>query len=152
MRLVIRAYGRPAPQGSKERGGAGQLLESSRYLPAWHQAVKIAAFEAYRSAAIPPSALPLWKARVPLYVERMHFYVTPEQCCAADTDEPVGEPDLDKLLRAVMDSLGGARRRGTARLFADDSQIKRVRDLEKFRATPEEPAGVIVAVSDVRGE
>lgn len=150
MTLVIRAYGRPAPQGSKEQGGAGQLLEASKYLPAWHQAVKVATFEAYRAAGVSPVELPYFQPRTRVVIQRMHFYVTPAQCRAELTDEPLGEPDLDKFLRAVLDSLGGARRRQTARLYADDSQVQGVRDLWKYRATPEQPAGVEIIVSDGR--
>ena len=33
--LRVTVAGRPAPQGSKRLGGAGQLREQSAYLPAW---------------------------------------------------------------------------------------------------------------------
>lgn len=149
MRLRIRVHGRPAPQGSKETGGAGQLLESSVYLPAWRAQVKIAAYEAYAAAGVDPLALPLIGRGVRVVIERLWFFVTPEQCRAEGTDEPVGPPDLDKLLRATFDPLGGGRRK-TARLFADDSQVTGVRDLWKFRATADEPPGAIIIVSDGR--
>jgi hypothetical protein len=143
--LAIRAYGRPAPQGSKEQGGAGQLLESSTYLPAWRQAVKVAAFEAYRRYGIPPEQLPLIPAGRAVVIERLHFYVYPEQCRAEGTDEPLGAPDLDKLLRATLDPLGGGKSR-TARVFADDSQVVGVRDLWKYRACAEHPPGAIILI------
>jgi hypothetical protein len=146
MILPIRVHGRPAPQGSKEQGGSGQLLESSIYLPAWRQAVKIAAFEAYRAHGIGPERLPLLpRARV-VVIERCWFFVLPEQCRAEDTDEPLGPPDLDKLLRATLDPLGGGRGK-TARLYADDSQVKGVRDLWKYRATAESPPGAVILIN-----
>lgn len=146
MILAIRAYGRPAPQGSKEQGGAGQLLESSIYLPAWRQAVKVAAFQAYRDHGIDPAALPLLPRGRVVVIERLWFFVTAEQCRAEDTDEPLGAPDVDKLLRATLDPLGGGRR-NTARLYADDSQVKGVRDLWKYRATAESPPGAVILVN-----
>lgn len=149
MRLRIRVHGRPAPQGSKSQGGAGQLLEQSIYLPAWRRAVVIAAYESYAAAGIGPGSLPLIPARLPAYVEMCTFIVLPEQCRAEGTDEPVGPPDVDKLLRSTLDALGGARRR-TARVYADDAQIVRCRDLGKVRATPDQPAGAIIIVSDGR--
>lgn len=138
MRLIIRVDGRPAPQGSKERGSAGQLLESSPYLLPWRQAVKVGAYRAYQAAGIPHSDLPLFPAGVPVEFERFVFLVRPEQCRALDTDEPVGPPDVDKLLRATLDALGGARK-GTARLYADDSQVKGIDGLRKERPVPGVP-------------
>lgn len=150
MRLTIYVYGRPAPQGSKEAGTGGALLESSPYLPAWRQAVKRGAFEAYAAAGIDPAALPLIPAGTPVIIERCEFYVTDEQCRAEGTDEPIGKPDIDKLLRSTLDALGGAEGKRSARLFADDSQVKRIRDLAKERAMPGGPTGALIIVSDGR--
>jgi Holliday junction resolvase RusA-like endonuclease len=148
VRLHIIVLGRPAPQGSKEQGGAGQLLESSAYLPAWREAVKLAAYEAYGAAGVDPETLPVFGAGVPVIVELCTFYVTPEQCCAAGTDEPIGTPDIDKLLRSTLDALGGRKRR-SARLFADDSQVVEIRRLSKQRQTvPGGKTGAYIIVSD----
>ena len=149
MRLTIYVFGRPAPQGSKERGSAGQLLESSPYLPAWRAAVKRAAFEAYARAGIRPEQLPLVPSGIPVVVERCTFYMGPDQCRCEGTDEPLGPPDVDKLLRATLDALGGGRRK-TARLFADDSQVKQVLDLGKERPAPGRPTGALIIISDGR--
>lgn len=132
MRLHIIVLGRPAPQGSKELGGAGQLLESSAYLPAWRSAIRMGAYEAYRDAKIRHETLPVFPAGVPVFVELCTFFVGPEQCRATGTDEPVGTPDIDKLLRSTLDALGG-QRRGSARLFADDSQVVSINNLSKTR-------------------
>lgn len=149
MRLTIYVYGRPAPQGSKDFGSAGQLLEQSPYLPAWRQAVKVATYTAYQSAGIRHTELPLIPWPDPVTIERCTFYVHDAQCRAADTDEPTGAPDVDKLLRATLDALGGARQ-GTARLFADDSQVTRITELSKQRPAPGRPSGALIIVSDRR--
>ena len=134
MRLVIRVDGRPAPQGSTERGPAGQLLESSPYLPAWRQAVRIATFRAYALAGIAPDRLPLFPRGRPVYFERCVFLVRDDQCRAEGTDEPTGDPDVDKLLRATLDALGGAKNfKRSAKLFADDSQVVAMDGLRKAR-------------------
>lgn len=135
MRLIIRVGGRPAPQGSKDLGSAGQLLEQSPYLPAWRQAVKVGTYRAYQAAGIRHERLPLFPRGVPVELERCVFIVRADQCRAAGTDEPTGEPDIDKLLRATLDALGGARK-GTARLFADDSQVVAIDGLRKVRPLP----------------
>lgn len=149
MRLTIAAIGRPAPQGSKQLGGAGQLLEQSAYLPAWRQAVKIAAYEEYRRRGIIPSSLPVFGPGVPVVIESLTFFVGPDQCRANGTDEPLGTPDIDKLLRAVLDALGGAKgNHSSARCFADDSQVVEIRGLRKVRATTQ--TGALIVITDGR--
>lgn len=144
MRIEITVVGRPAPQGSKRAGSAGQMIEQSSYLPAWKAAVKIGAYKAYAAAEIPQDFLPLFRAGVPVIIERCSFYVGHDQCRAEGTNQPTGAPDIDKLLRGLLDALGGGRR-DTARLFADDAQIVAVNHLTKqFSERP----GAIIVVSD----
>lgn len=135
VRLVIKVEGRPAPQGSKDLGSAGQLLEQSPYLPAWRRAVVIGTRRAYLLAGIPRERLPLFPAGVPVEIERCVFIVRHDQCRAEGTDEPIGKPDIDKLLRATLDALGGAQKE-SARLFADDSQVASIDGLRKARPLP----------------
>lgn len=148
MRLDIRIVGRPAPQGSKKTGGAGQLLESSAYLPAWRAACRIGAYKAYAEHNIGTDYLPVFPIGRPVYIHRMTFVVTSEQCRAGATDEPIGKPDIDKLLRSTLDALGGGRYR-TARLYDDDSQIVGINNLSKVRERrPGFPAGALITISD----
>lgn len=149
MRLTITVGGRPAPQGSKRLGGAGQLLEQSPYLVAWRQAVKVGAYRAYRQAGIGHEVLPLFGPGVPVVIEQCTFIVGPDQCRADGTDDPIGTPDIDKLLRSTLDALGG-QENGSARLFADDAQVVRISQMWKVRATPEYPPGAIIVVTDGR--
>ncbi|MET0915755.1 MAG: RusA family crossover junction endodeoxyribonuclease [Jiangellaceae bacterium] len=146
MRLTISVVGRPAPQGSKRTGGAGQLLEQSSFLPAWKQAIKIAAFRAYAEIGLTQPMLPLFRPGMPVTIERCAFYMGEDQCRAAGTNQPVGTPDLDKLLRGVLDALGGGRK-DTAQLYADDSQVVAIHGLTKQYATR---PGAIIVVSDGR--
>lgn len=148
MILRIAAFGRPAPQGSHNLGGAGQFLDASPYLAAWRQAVKVATYRAYEAAAVDFRALPLYPAGTPVVVESCVFYVADDQCRSAGRDETTGKPDIDKLLRAVLDALGGAP--GSARLFADDSQVVEIRDLRKTRRAPGERTGAMIVISDGR--
>lgn len=136
MRLVISVSGRPAPQGSKRGGSApGTMIEQSVYLPAWRQAVKTAAWRAYREAGIRPDQLPLFPLPQGVAFEVITFRVIRgEQCGAAGSDLPAGAPDIDKLLRSTLDALGGGRKE-TARLFQDDSQVLGIRCLQKVWAT-----------------
>lgn len=145
MRLHIRVTGRPAPQGSKGQGAHGQLLEASPYLPAWRTAVRTGVFEAYREGGVNPAALPLFPAPTAVHIEQCWFLLLPEQCRAEGTDRPTGTPDIDKLLRATLDALGGAHGK-TARVFADDSQVVRITNISKQYAA--RAPGAIIVISD----
>lgn len=147
MRLHLRVVGRPAPQGSKHLGGAGQLLEQSAYLPAWRAAVRIAAYRAYAETGLPADLLPLFPRLDAVHVEQMTFLLGHDQCRVNGSDEPIGTPDVDKLLRSTLDALGGARRQ-TARLFADDSQVARISNLSKQYARGMDKPGAIIVISN----
>lgn len=136
--------GRPAPQGSKRTGTGGAMLEQSSYLPAWKAAVKIGTYAAYAAAGLPDTMLPLFRAGVPVTIERCSFYLANDQCRTAGSNQPTGTPDIDKLLRGLLDALGGGRR-DTARLFADDSQVVAIHGLTKQYAAR---SGAIIVVSD----
>lgn len=140
--LAVRAFGRPAPQGSHELGANGHVMHSSNYLAGWRRQVEIAALTAYRDAGVAPGSLPVFRHGVPVYVHELTLIVTDEQCRAAGTDEPVGRPDVDKLLRATIDGLGDAR------MFLDDSQITKIYELSKVRPWADEPSGAIIVISD----
>lgn len=147
MRLHIEIVGRPAPQGSKKTGGAGQLLESSAYLPAWRAAIRIGAFKAYAAAGISPAALPVFPVDMPVMIERCMFWVTSQQCRADGISLPIGKPDIDKLLRSTLDALGGGRYK-TARLYDDDSQIVMINGLAKMRPIGTQRPGASIIISD----
>lgn len=147
MRLTINVSGRPAPQGSKEQGAYGQMLESSAYLPAWRTAVKIGAYKAYAQVELPSDVLPIFPRGVPVAITRCVFYVGHEQCRADGTEEPTGTPDIDKLLRSTLDALGG-KKTGSARLFADDSQIVAIDGLRKKRHGRDRGPGALIIITD----
>lgn len=103
--ITIRVFGRPGPQGSKRfmgvRGGRGVMVESSRAVKPWRDAVKAAAVEAMRGAA--PLDGPLWVSMV---------FTMPKPASAPKRRRtwPATKPDLSKLARSTEDALsdGGA--------------------------------------------
>lgn len=128
-RLVILVTGRPAPQGSKRTGAAGQMREQSAYLPAWRAAVKRAAYEAYRLRGVDRGELPLFRGSVAIKVT---FWL--------DHGRRIdGAPDLDKLLRSTWDSLT------QARVWEDDGRVIAA-FADKRPATAEVPAGAVIEV------
>lgn len=97
--------GVPAPQGSKRHVGGGRMIESSKKLKPWREAVRKVAAE---HAPDTPLDCAL---RV-----SMDFYL-PEPARSRFGKHPAGVPDLDKLARAVNDGItaGG--------LWTDDSRV-----------------------------
>lgn len=100
--------GRPAPQGSKNYLPNGRGRESSEYLPSWRADVR-AAFE---GRPVP------FDNTGPLFAELDFVLTRPKSEPANKHTRPhLGKPDVDKLVRAVLDALR------SAGVFRDDSQV-----------------------------
>ena len=111
MEITFDVIGRPAPQGSKKSIGNNRFVESSKFLPAWRKAVRVAAEEAVTAST--------W-ARVsgPVELEVMFYLDRPSSISKTKRPYPIVPPDVDKLLRGVQDSLSGV-------IYEDDAQIIR---------------------------
>lgn len=103
MRIVV--YGQPAPQGSKrfvglaKHSGRGIMIESSKAVKPWREAVKFAAMEARAGAPPLDEAL----------VVRMIFTVPkPKSASKTRTTYPAKKPDVSKLQRSTEDALTDA--------------------------------------------
>lgn len=132
-RLVISVTGRPAPQGSKQRGAAGQLLEQSPYLASWRAAVKRDTYRAYRAAGIAPDVLPLLRGPVGIAVT-----------FRLDTGQRIDSPpDIDKLLRATFDALSAAR------AWEDDGRVVQIERTSKRQTVTDEPTGADIEIWSV---
>lgn len=118
--------GTPAPQGSKRHVGGGRMIESSKTLKPWRDAVR-------RAAAEHAPEAPLDEA---LRVS-MDFYL-PKPRRTKFGKHPAGKPDADKLARAVNDALTDSG------LIADDSRIVALH-ARKHWAVDQEP-GVTITV------
>jgi crossover junction endodeoxyribonuclease RusA len=117
-------FGRPQPQGSKTpwlpryKGGAfvvgknGQpviaTMDSNKKLKPWRQELRRAALEANRAVVV-------LERDVPVCV-RLDFYLARPKSLPMRFERPTKKPDIDKLTRAVFDSLTGT-------IITDDSQI-----------------------------
>lgn len=109
--LVIIVAGRPAPQGSKRHVGGGVLIESSKHVKPWREAVRAAAQEADTGT---PDQRAAYELAVVFTLPRptSHYRTGRYANMLRDTapTEPAVTPDLDKLLRSTLDGLadGGA--------------------------------------------
>jgi Holliday junction resolvase RusA-like endonuclease len=108
MKIVV--YGQPAPQGSKRfvglRGGKGVMIESSKAVKPWREAVKHAALDVRADAPIDEAV-----------VVRMVFTVAKPKSAPKRRTWPCRKPDLSKLIRSTEDALTDAG------VWTDDARI-----------------------------
>lgn len=130
-RLEVFVEGVPAPQGSKRHVGGGRMIEMSKKLPAWRSAVEKALQEA-AGADFPAFQPPLrvWA----------HFYLPKPK--RSRYSGPYGPPDVDKLQRALGDSLQ------RAGIVADDSHITAWRADKAWSNRP----GARIIIENMEGE
>ena len=107
--ITIEVRGLPAPQGSKRHVGRGVMVESSKAVGPWREAVRA---ETQRHVSKPFGG--------PVRVDVTFFLPRPKghygsgrfagEIKKSAPLHPSGRPDLDKLLRALLDGLtaGGA--------------------------------------------
>ena len=137
-RYVIEVSGEPAPQGSKRYVGRGILLETSKKLKPWREAVRS------ETQRIIPSPLTGGVA-----VRITFRYARPKSHFGTGRNAGVLKdwarnalhtkaPDIDKTARSVLDGLteGGA--------FLDDSQVYRLALYKRFIKDGEKPGALIV--------
>ena len=123
MRIVVR--GIPAAQGSKRHVGGGRMVEMSRAVGPWREAVRAETQRAMNGDG--PMQGPL---RVNLL-----FTLPRPKSASRKVAYPAKRPDLDKLARAVLDGLtaGGA--------WADDGQVVTLVAHKRFPVGPAPGAG-----------
>lgn len=123
--------GRAAPQGSKRHVGRGVLIESSRDVGPWRERVALAARRAMNGRPLFDTAA--------LAVDIRFVMPRPASTPKHHTPAAIKRPDLDKLVRAVLDAL-------THTVFADDSLLIDLRARKRL-AEAGEPPGAQIAVT-----
>ncbi len=127
VRLTI--AGQPKPQGSKRHVGNGVMIEAAgQPLKVWRK--QIAAECKKQKTEIMTGPL---EVSVEFYLPR------PKSIKPQQRPEPIKPPDLDKLLRALLDGIGQA-----GNIWEDDSQVVKVRASKGYDDIY--PAGAIVTI------
>lgn len=130
MRIVVR--GIPAAQGSKRHVGGGRMVESSRAVGPWREAVRAEtqrALDGLRAGYDGPvSVILVFSLPRPASTPKKVRY-------------PAKRPDLDKLARSTLDGLteGGA--------WRDDSQVVRLLAYKQFAG--DEGVGCQIDIEEV---
>jgi len=127
--MEIRIYGDPAPQGSK-RVFNGRVVEAAgQKLKIWRKAIAAAC----QNLVTEEHSLLLGPVRV-----EVEFYLPrPASVTQKKRPLPIGPPDLDKLLRGLLDGIGQSEV-----IWGDDSQIVEI-SARKFYADDRETGAVI---------
>jgi crossover junction endodeoxyribonuclease RusA len=122
--MHIRVNGIPAPQGSKRHVGGGRMVESSRAVGPWREAVRAEtqlAIDQWASAGQCRGPQAAYETPVDVQIQfwlpRPRSHYGKRGLLPSAPERPGKRPDGDKLTRAVWDGLvaGGA--------IADDSLI-----------------------------
>jgi crossover junction endodeoxyribonuclease RusA len=132
MAFACYVPGKPAPQGSKRHVGGGRMIESSTELGPWRERVALAAHAAmgHREVYAGPMGVTL-------------DFVLPRPKSAPKRSTPAADkrPDIDKLVRAILDALTGV-------TIHDDAQVVRLYATKRVAEIGEGP-GVHVCVVPV---
>ena len=142
IRIVVR--GTPAPQGSKRHVGGGRMIEMSKAVGPWREAVRAETQDAMTQPMTGAISVDItFLLRRPQGHYRTGRYAS--QLHPAAPPVPAGRPDIDKLCRAVLDGLteGGA--------WKDDGQVAWLA-ARKIWADHLNPAGCVILVDDLEGE
>lgn len=126
-------HGEAKPQGSKRHVGGGRMVESSKGLPLWRNAVSAAAALALDQVEF---CEPMAGA---LCVEILFLRIRPKST-PKSVLYPVTAPDIDKLARAVLDACEGI-------LYLNDKQVVRLRAEKDFGSS----AKTHIAIHEVSG-
>ena len=127
--MEIRIYGDPAPQGSK-RVFNGRIVEASgNKLKVWRKAIAAAC----QNLVTEEHSLLLGPVRV-----EVEFYLPrPASVTIKKRALPIVPPDLDKLLRGLLDGIGQSEV-----IWGDDSQVVQI-EAVKLYADDTEPGATV---------
>jgi crossover junction endodeoxyribonuclease RusA len=118
--VIIVVRGTPAPQGSKRHVGGGRMIEQSRAVGPWREAVRACTQSQMEADSQETLTGPV---RVQI------IFWLPRPKSAKPGSRPAKRPDLDKLARSVLDGLtmGGA--------WLDDSQVVKLTAMKVYAVT-----------------
>lgn len=110
----MRVYGTPAPQGSKRHVGGGRLVEASRKVMPWREAI---VSEAQRLGYAGLRFDEPLVVRITFYLARPISHRGARGLRPSAPVWPAKVPDLDKLTRSTLDGLT------QAAVITDDSRV-----------------------------
>jgi Holliday junction resolvase RusA-like endonuclease len=130
--ITVTVHGLPAPQGSKRHVGNGRMVESSSAVGPWREAVRAQTQAVMGAQPTLDGPAPLTgpvKVAVTLLLPRPKSHTGTRGLLPSAPRYPATRPDLDKLVRAVLDGLvmGGALR--------DDAQVVELTAAKRYASS-----------------
>lgn len=144
--IRFRVNGTPAPQGSKRHVGNGRMVESSKAVGPWREAVRAEA----QKILVVDQVMGLTPRDAPVSLTIVFVLARPKGHLTASAlrgngmltrpsapKYPATRPDLDKLARAILDGLvmGG--------VMADDAQVVSLNCAKVYASNGEAPGAII---------
>lgn len=145
--LDLFVHGIPAPQGSKralrnQHSGKIQQVESSKRVEPWRADIRAEVGRATAAGTFcknGPVAVDLYFS-LPRPNGHYHTGKNAGMLRQLAPSYPAVRPDIDKLVRAVLDAIGS-----TGMVWANDAQVAHINAWKSY-ATPDEPVGVQITV------
>lgn len=148
MRMRFFAAGNPMPQGSKT---PGQTKDGRLYVrenggerhKAWREAVRRAAVEAAQKPAYGVGEPAVWETvQGAVAVDVLFLFEARKGVKDAEGAVKISSPDLDKLVRSVLDSLTDAA------VWADDARVVDLQARKRYTTDPGK-VGAIITVATI---
>jgi crossover junction endodeoxyribonuclease RusA len=134
--IELTIYGTPAPQGSKRHVGNGILIESSRKVTPWREAIVSEVLRQGMEGLRMPGPVVV---RLTFFLERPRGHTTPKGVRRASAPAyPLRRPDLDKLVRSSLDGLT------QSGIVTDDAVVTTIHAAKRYADA--RPAGAAVTI------
>lgn len=137
----MRVYGLPAPQGSKRHIGGGRMVEASRKVAPWREAV---VGEAQRLGYAGMRIDEAVSVRITFYLPRPSSHRGARGLRPSAPVWPAKVPDLDKLARSTLDGLV------QAAVLSDDARVVILHARKTF--DDEQAAGALIHITPATEE
>jgi Holliday junction resolvase RusA-like endonuclease len=129
-------HGNPVPQGSSSafiHNGKAIVTSANRHLKGWRTKIRGAAYAAYLSTQDGAIEIPVghYMVRLAFWMPRPAFHYGAKGLKPSAPAHPSVKPDLDKLVRAVLDGITDAK------LWGDDSHVLGIMAVKMYAPTPE---------------
>lgn len=137
----MRVFGTPAPQGSKRHVGGGRMVEASKKVTPWREAVVSEAIRAGHADSRLDGPI---RISVTFYLQRPAGHSGARGIKPSAPDWPHRVPDLDKLLRSTFDALT------QASVWADDARVVLVTAIKTY--ADQTGPGALIRITEMTGE
>ena len=139
--LELRVFGLPAPQGSKRHVGGGRMIEASKKVAPWREAV---VSEAIRAGLADARLDTPCRISITFYMPRPAGHTGTHGLKRSAPIWPHRTPDLDKLMRSTFDALT------QAAVWTDDARVVVATALKTY--ADHTGPGALITITEMTGD